>query len=132
MNTHCRMLCATGVIPMIAISAVAQDGDFKSGYASLNGLKMYYEIHDRSGGKKPPLVLLHGGGSTIDTTFGRVLPSLARTREVVAFEQQGHGHTVLAGMIGAKTRLHSRVIKAVTVGGIAQLYTDFTTVDDSG
>jgi ketosteroid isomerase-like protein len=41
---------------------------------------------------------------------------------------------VLAGMIEAKTRLHSRVIKAVTVGDIAQLYTDFegTTVDNSG
>jgi uncharacterized protein (TIGR02246 family) len=59
----------------------------------VNGLKMYYEIHGVADGKNPPLVLLHGGGSTIDTTFGKILPSLPKTRQVVAFEQQGHGHT---------------------------------------
>jgi pimeloyl-ACP methyl ester carboxylesterase len=63
------------------------------GYAPVNGLKMYYELHGVDGGKNPPLVLLHGGGSTIDTTFGKVLPSLAKSRQVVAFEQQGHGRT---------------------------------------
>jgi uncharacterized protein (TIGR02246 family) len=65
----------------------------RRGYAPANGLKMYYEIHGGAGGKNPPLVLLHGGGSTIDTTFGKVLPFLAKSRQVVAFEQQGHGHT---------------------------------------
>ena len=65
----------------------------KSGYAPVNGLKMYYEIHGTTDGKKPPLVLLHGGGSTIETSFGKVLPSLAKTRKVIAFEQQGHGRT---------------------------------------
>jgi pimeloyl-ACP methyl ester carboxylesterase len=44
--------------------------------------------------KNPPLVLLHGGGSTIDTTFGKVLPSLAKSRQVVAFEQQDHGPAI--------------------------------------
>ncbi len=65
----------------------------KTSYAPVNGLKMYYEIHGADGGKKPPLVLLHGGGSTIETSFGKVLPSLAKTRKVIAFEQQGHGRT---------------------------------------
>jgi len=65
----------------------------KSGYAPVNGLKMYYEIHGAANGKAPPLVLLHGGGSTIDTSFGKVLHSFAKTRQVIAFEQQGHGHT---------------------------------------
>jgi pimeloyl-ACP methyl ester carboxylesterase len=37
--------------------------------------------------------LLHGGLSTIDTSFGKILPSLARTRQVIAIELQGHGHT---------------------------------------
>jgi hypothetical protein len=64
-----------------------------NGYASVNGLKMYYESHGATNGKNPPLMLLHGGGSTIDTSFGRVLPSLAKTRQVIAFEQQGHGRT---------------------------------------
>jgi len=41
---------------------------------------------------------------------------------------------VVGGLIAAKTRFHSHVIKAVTVGEIAHLSTDFdgTTVDDSG
>jgi pimeloyl-ACP methyl ester carboxylesterase len=65
----------------------------RSGYAPVNGLKMYYEIHGVVRGNEPPLVLLHGGGSTIGTSFGKVLPALARTRQVIAFEQQGHGRT---------------------------------------
>lgn len=59
------------------------------GYASVNGLNMYYEIH----GKGTPLVLIHGGNSTIQTTFGRVLHSFAKDRQVIAVELQGHGHT---------------------------------------
>jgi pimeloyl-ACP methyl ester carboxylesterase len=65
----------------------------KRGYAPVNGLRMYYEIHGTLNDRNPPLVLLHGGGSTIDTSFGKVLRSFARTRQVIAFEQQGHGHT---------------------------------------
>ncbi len=65
----------------------------KTGYAPVNGLKMYYEIHGAANPEIPPLVLLHGGGSTIETSFGKVLPSFAKTRRVIAFEQQGHGHT---------------------------------------
>jgi len=58
-------------------------------YAFVNSLKMYYEIH----GAGRPLVLLHGGLTTIDSSFGEILPILANTRQVVAVEQQGHGHT---------------------------------------
>jgi pimeloyl-ACP methyl ester carboxylesterase len=58
-------------------------------YARVNGLKMYYEIH----GNGFPLVLIHGGGSTISTTFGRILPELAKTHQVIAVEMQAHGHT---------------------------------------
>jgi pimeloyl-ACP methyl ester carboxylesterase len=61
----------------------------KSGYAEVHGLKMYYEIH----GTGQPLVLLHGGLSAIGTSFGKVLPGLVKTRQVIAVEQQGHGHT---------------------------------------
>ncbi len=63
--------------------------DSSSGYASVNGLKMYYEIH----GAGTPLVLIHGGGSTIQTTFGRVLHDFAKTHQVIAVEMQAHGHT---------------------------------------
>jgi pimeloyl-ACP methyl ester carboxylesterase len=61
----------------------------RTGYASVNGLKLYYEDH----GSGRPLVLLHGNLSTINVDFGRVLPSLAETRRVIAVEQQAHGHT---------------------------------------
>jgi pimeloyl-ACP methyl ester carboxylesterase len=59
------------------------------GYAPVNGLQMYYEIH----GSGRPLVLLHGNLSTIGVDFGRMLPGLARDRRVIAAEQQAHGHT---------------------------------------
>lgn len=58
-------------------------------YAAVNGLELYYEIH----GTGQPLVLLHGGGSTIESTFGRILPSLAERHQVIAVELQAHGHT---------------------------------------
>ncbi len=63
----------------------------ESGHAPVNGIRMYYEVHGRAGGV--PLVLLHGGGSTIEVTFGRALPTLARSRRVIAVEEQGHGRT---------------------------------------
>ncbi|RVU00637.1 alpha/beta hydrolase [Mucilaginibacter limnophilus] len=58
-------------------------------YAVVNGLNMYYEVH----GSGKPLVLIHGGGSTIQTTFGLILPYLAESRKVIAVELQAHGHT---------------------------------------
>jgi len=58
-------------------------------YANVNGIKMYYELH----GTGSPLVLLHGGGSTITTTYGTILPLLAKTHQVIAIELQAHGHT---------------------------------------
>ena len=60
-----------------------------SGFTEVNGLNMYYEIH----GEGKPLVLIHGGGSTIETTFGRIIPTLAKHRQVIAVELQAHGHT---------------------------------------
>jgi pimeloyl-ACP methyl ester carboxylesterase len=63
---------------------------YSSGYASVNGLKMYYEIHGEGG---MPLLLIHGGGSTIETTFGNIIPSLASYGKVIAVELQAHGHT---------------------------------------
>ena len=61
------------------------------GHLPVNGLQMYYEIHGAGGGA--PLVLLHGGGSTIDTPYGRILPWFARHRRVIAVEEQAHGRT---------------------------------------
>jgi pimeloyl-ACP methyl ester carboxylesterase len=62
----------------------------KSGYAAVNGLNYYYEIH----GEGEPLLLLHGGLGSIDM-FGPVLPALAGHRQVIAVDLQGHGRTEL-------------------------------------
>jgi pimeloyl-ACP methyl ester carboxylesterase len=60
----------------------------KSGYAAVNGINLYYEIH----GSGEPLILLHGGlGAT--EMFGEVVPLLAKTRRVVAVDLQAHGRT---------------------------------------
>ena len=61
------------------------------GHAPVNGIEMYYELHGRPDGV--PLVLLHGGGSTIDVTFGKALAIFAASRRVIALEEQGHGRT---------------------------------------
>jgi len=63
--------------------------NLKESYVSVNGLDMYYEIH----GIGQPLVLLHGAFSAIGTSFGGLIPELAKTRRVIAFELQAHGHT---------------------------------------
>ncbi|HYK76998.1 MAG TPA: alpha/beta hydrolase [Daejeonella sp.] len=61
----------------------------KSGYSEVNGLKMYYELH----GQGKPLVLIHGGGSTIQTSFGNAIPLLSKNRQIIAVELQAHGRT---------------------------------------
>lgn len=60
----------------------------KSGYAPVNGLRMYYEIH----GTGQPVVLLHGGVGAIEM-FGPNLPALAQDRQVIAVDLQAHGRT---------------------------------------
>jgi len=59
-----------------------------SGYAAVNGIKMYHELY----GDGEPLVLIHGGLTTIGQMQGWVQP-LAKTRRVIAVEMQGHGRT---------------------------------------
>ena len=63
----------------------------KSGRVQANGVDYYYEIH----GSGEPLLLLHGGLGSIDMFGGNVLPALAKTRQVIAVDLQGHGRTTL-------------------------------------
>lgn len=65
------------------------DSNLTGNYVNVNGLDMYYEIH----GEGQPLVLLHGAFSAIGTSFRKILPGLSTSRQVIAFELQGHGHT---------------------------------------
>jgi pimeloyl-ACP methyl ester carboxylesterase len=60
-----------------------------SGYAPVNGIKIYYEVY----GEGRPIVLLHGAFMTIESNWGQMIPELAKSRKVIAIEMQGHGHT---------------------------------------
>ena len=62
---------------------------FKSDYSEVNGLKMYYEMY----GQGKPIVLIHGGGSTIQTNFEKIIPLISKNRMVIAVELQAHGRT---------------------------------------
>jgi pimeloyl-ACP methyl ester carboxylesterase len=92
-----RIATALTVVSTIAIAATvngqakpaAGDAIKANGhYADVNGIKLYYEIH----GSGKPLVLLHGGLGAIEM-FGPNLPALAKGRQVIAVDLQGHGRT---------------------------------------
>ena len=61
----------------------------ESGYANVNGLKMYYEVY----GKGKPIVLLHGSYMNIPLNWSHMIPMLAGDRKVIVAEMQGHGRT---------------------------------------
>ena len=63
--------------------------NFKSGYSKVNGINMYYQIY----GEGKPLVLIHGGGSTIETNYEKIIPLFAKKHMVIAMELQAHGRT---------------------------------------
>jgi pimeloyl-ACP methyl ester carboxylesterase len=60
-----------------------------TGYAEVNGVKMYYEVH----GSGEPVVLLHGAFMTITNNWTGWIDELSKTRKVIAVEMQGHGRT---------------------------------------
>lgn len=81
------------IIATIMFTAVQSNGQqlkpASSGYAPVNGTKVYYEVY----GEGRPLVLLHGAFYTIEMNWAQLIPELAKTRKVIAVELQGHGHT---------------------------------------
>ena len=85
-------------------------------YAPVNGLQFYYEIH----GSGNPLVLLHGGLLTIDLNFGPLLQPLAASRQVIAVELQGHGHTADTGRPMTIQALADDVVALLDHLGIAE------------
>ena len=90
-------LSALAALPKPAFAAQTQTEETspmttnrpKSGYAPVNGIELYYEIH----GEGKPLVLLHGGFMAIEM-FGPVLTALAEGRQVIGVDLQGHGRTL--------------------------------------
>ena len=90
MNRHLLEIapvCALTAI--VTTSAFAQaDSIMKTGYAPVNGLQVYYEVH----GHGKPVILLHGGITAFEGMTANI-NALARTRQVIALHAQGHGHT---------------------------------------
>jgi len=76
----------------VAQSNGQQSKPTNSGYAPVNGIKVYYELY----GEGKPLVLIHGAFMTIATNWGEMIPELSKTRKVIAIEMQGHGHTAFS------------------------------------
>jgi pimeloyl-ACP methyl ester carboxylesterase len=76
-------------LTMLAPAVVSAEQKPTTGYAPVNGVKMYYEVH----GSGEPVVLLHGAFMTITNNWTGWIGELAKTRKVIAVEMQGHGRT---------------------------------------
>jgi pimeloyl-ACP methyl ester carboxylesterase len=84
------MLTATAFLLMTFVPAgVSAQPKPTTGYAPVNGVKMYYEVR----GSGEPVVLLHGAFMTITNNWSGWIDELAKTRKVIAVEMQGHGRT---------------------------------------
>ncbi len=73
----------------LVTTAVSAQQKPMTGYAPVNGINMYYEVH----GSGEPVVLLHGAFMTITNNWDGWIDELSRTRKVIAVEMQGHGRT---------------------------------------
>jgi pimeloyl-ACP methyl ester carboxylesterase len=117
--------------PASVSGASAGKGKMEGHYAQVNGINLYFEIH----GSGKPLVLLHGGLGAIEM-FGPNLMALARGRQVIAVDLQGHGRTadidrpfsmeLMADDIAAlikHLRLERADIMGYSLGGLVALQT---------
>ena len=84
-----RISVFVAIFCLIVVRSFSQTKPSQSGYAPVNGLKMYYEVY----GEGKPLVLLHGSFMSIDMTFSQLIPELSKTRKIIAVEFQGDGRT---------------------------------------
>lgn len=101
------LIIAISIMFMTYQSNAQQLKPSNSGYAPVNGIKIYYEVYlpaGQAGGEGNPLILLHGAFYTINMNWGQLIPELSRTRKVIAIEMQGHGHTPYSDRkLGIKT-----------------------------
>src|SRR5271170_649050 len=77
------------LLTMLVPAVVSAQQTPTTGYAPVNGLKMYYEVH----GSGDPVVLPHGAFMTITNNWTGWIGELSKTRKVIAVELQGHGRT---------------------------------------
>src|SRR5690349_8835133 len=95
-TTFSTLMLATALAVAATTNSIEAQGTpvsnpSKSGRVPANGIDYYYEIH----GSGEPLLLLHGGLGSIDMFRSSLLPALAKTRQVIAVDLQGHGRTTL-------------------------------------
>ena len=89
-NNPLKLILLTAIVAFTALRSNGQQlKPAASGYAPVNGIKVYYEVY----GEGKPIILLHGAFMTIEGNWGQIIPELSKTRKVVAIEMQGHGHT---------------------------------------
>lgn len=82
-----RNLAATAIL---VVATLSWADDVERGYADVGGgVKLYFEVR----GSGAPLVLLHGGLGTFETSYSKVPPELARRYRIIGLEQVGHGHS---------------------------------------
>jgi len=84
-----KSISLTTIIILMVSQSNGQIKPANTGYAPVNGIKVYYEVY----GQGRPIVLLHGAFMTIDLNWGQLIPELSKTRKVIAIELQGHGRT---------------------------------------
>ena len=92
MLKHVLFLAAALLVPA---AALAQSNAGNGKYADIGNLKLYYQLHGEAQpqSKNRPLLVLHGGFMTIEA-MGPILPALAKGRQVIAVDLEGHGRTV--------------------------------------
>jgi pimeloyl-ACP methyl ester carboxylesterase len=88
-NMKTTAFVTTILLTMLLSDVVSGQQKPTTGYAPVNGLKMYYEIH----GSGEPVVLLHGAFMAISGDWNDWIGELSKTRKVIAVEMQGHGRT---------------------------------------
>ena len=112
-----------GAILLIAIMFIVSSSSGQqikpsnSGYAPVNGIKVYYEVY----GEGRPLVLLHGAFYTIEMNWAELIPELSKTRKVIAIEMQGHGHTPFS----------DRELSITTLASDAEKVMDYLKIDSA-
>src|SRR5262249_20040305 len=88
-NERSNMKTTAFLLTMLLPAAALAQQKPATGYAPVNGLKMYYEVH----GSGDPVVLLHGAFMTITNNWTGWIGELSKPRKVIAVELQGHGRT---------------------------------------
>src|ERR1700709_2770861 len=114
-------LTLTLLIVMIVCTASRSNGQqikpSSSGYAPVNGIKVYYEVY----GEGRPIVLLHGAFYTIGMNWAQLIPGLSKTRKVIAIEMQGHGHSPFS----------DRKLSIVTLASDVEKVMDYLKIDSA-